>query len=223
MPPEAPQPPATPRKSRTGLYVGIACGCLLLIAVVIAVAGAGLWMFSRDSGEDGPTTGPSTSESSTEVPSDEPTEEPTEEPTDEVTEDPTDEPTDEPTEAPSDDSTNMAHFEAEASAPEEGTTLDTGSETMTSANGKYIGVKVLLTNTGDRGIALDLDRFTFLDVDGTEYQLMHGVFSTIGPIEPGEEASAELYADVPEDAELEAVTYNPASGPGGQSVSIPVG
>ncbi|WP_394216607.1 hypothetical protein [Brachybacterium vulturis] len=215
MPAEAPQPPATPQKRRTGLYVGIACGCLLLIAVVIAVAGAGLWVLSRDGGEDGPSTDPATSESSTKDPTDEPTDEPTEAPSDDST--------DEPTEAPSDDSTNTAQFEAEVSAPQEGTTLDTGSETMTSENGKYIGVQVILTNTGERGIALDLDRFTFLDVDGTEYQLMHGVFSTIGPIEPGEEASAELYADVPEGAELEAVTYNPASGPGGESVAIPVG
>lgn len=223
MPPAAPQPPAAPRKSRTGLYIGIACGCLLLVFILVAAIGAGVWMFSRDDGREDPTAGPSTSESSPEDPSEDPTDEPTQEPTDEESEDPTDEPTDEPTQEPTGDSAGTAEFEANVSPAEEGTTLDTGTETLTTENGKFIGVEVTLTNTGETEIALGLDRFGFIDVDGTEYPLMHGVFSGAGPIEPGEEARAQLYADVPEDAELETVTYNPASGSGGQSVSMPVG
>src|SRR5699024_6024323 len=81
--PSNPLPPAAPRKNRTGLYVGIACGCLLLVVLLLAAAGAGLWLFSSGGDED-PTAGPTSSESAPEDPS----EDPSDAPTDEESEDP---------------------------------------------------------------------------------------------------------------------------------------
>ncbi|ASK66074.1 hypothetical protein CFK39_09895 [Brachybacterium avium] len=217
MPPADPQPPAAPQKSRTGLYIGIACGCLLLIAVVAAVGGVGLWMFSRDGGEDGPTAAPSTSESSTEDPTDEPTDEVTEEESDDPLETPSEDPSEEPT------SEAGASFTIKVSSPEEGTTLETSTETLTTENGKFIGVAVTITNDGGKEIGLDLDNFTFVDADGEEHALIYGSFSTAGPqIAPDEEADALLYADVPEDMELESITYTDAVGTSGKKIEIPV-
>lgn len=217
MPPAAPLPPAAPRKSRTGLYVGIACGCLLLIMVLLAAGGVGLWLFSAAGDEDEPTAGPTTSESS-EEPSEDPSEEPTD---DEETEDPLETPSEDPSEDPTSEA--GASFEITVSPPEEGTTLDTGTDTLETRNGKYIGVQVVLSNTGGEDIGVDLDKFTFLDVDGTEYSLMHGVFSTGPAIAPGEEVEMLLYADVPEDAELESITYTDAVATGGSTIDFAVG
>lgn len=218
MPPAGPLPPAAPQKSRTGLYVGIACGCLLLIALLIAAGGVGLWLFSGGGGQEDPTARPTTVESSPEDPSEDPSGEPTDE---ETSADPLETPSEEPSEDPTSEA--GASFEITVSPPEEGTTLDTGTDTLETTNGKYVGVKVIIANTGDEDIGMSLDSFSFVDVDGTEYRLMHGVFSTISGIAPGEEGEALLYADVPADAELESVTYTDAVGTAGERVEFAVG
>lgn len=222
MPPSSPVPPAVPEKRRTGLYVGIACGCLLLIAVLLVGGGVGLWLFSGGGDEGEPTSRPTSSETSEEEPSEDPQEDPSEEPTDEETsEDPLETPSEEPSEDPTSEA--GASFRITVSPPEEGTTLDTGSDTMETTNGKFVGVKVVIENTGGQDIGMELDSFSFVDVDGTEYPLMHGRFNTMSGIPPGEEGEALLYADVPEDAELASVTYTDAVGTGGEKVEFEVG
>lgn len=213
MPPAAPLPPAAPQKNRTGLYVGIACGCLLLIALLVAAGGLGLWLFSRDDGGEDPTAGPPTSESSSEDPSDGPTDEESEDPLETPSEDPSEDPTSQP----------GTSFTISVSSPEEGTTLETETEKLTTENGKFIGVAVTITNDGDTEIGLDVDHFTFIDVDGEEHPLIYGAFSTSGPqIPAGGEAVAHLYADVPEDMELDAITYTDEVGTGGKPLKVDV-
>ena len=213
MPPASPQPPPAPQKSRTGLYVGIACGCLLLIGILVALFGLGLWVFSRDDGGEDPTAGPTSARSSSE--------DPTEEPTDEDTEDPLETPSEDPQEDPtSEDGTS---FTVSVSAPEEGTTLETSTETLETENGKFIGVAVTMTNDGGTEIGLNLENFSFVATDGEEYPLIYGSFSTAGPQLPaGDEATALLYADVPEDMELTSITYTDEVGTGGKRIEIPV-
>lgn len=219
MPPAAHQPPPVPRKSRTGLYIGVACGCLLLVVVLIAAVGAGLWLFNQDDGE--PSGGGTTSESTTEDPTEETTEE---EPTEETTE-PTEDPLETPSEGPEEDPTSEegTSLSISVSTPEEGTTLETSSETLDTENGKFVGVAVTMTNDGGTEVGLDLDNFSFVAADGEEYPLIYGSFSTAGPQLPaGEEATALLYADVPEDMELSSITYTDEVGTGGMPVDIPV-
>ncbi len=209
LPPAAPRPPEVPAKSRTGLYIGLACGCLLLIVVLIAVIGGGLWFFSTSGDPEKPTE----SRSATEDPTDEPTDEPTDDPIEEPTEDPSDD----PTEAGS-------SLTISASSPEEGTTLDTKKETVETENGKFVGVAVNITNDSDQQIGLSGDNFTLVGSDGTAYTIFYGSFSTAGPqIEPGEEATALLYVDVPEDTEISSVTYTDPVGTGGEKITIPAG
>jgi hypothetical protein len=45
--PPQPQPPAPPQKSRTGLYVGIGVGCLVLLLIVVGVLVVGGLFFAR--------------------------------------------------------------------------------------------------------------------------------------------------------------------------------
>ncbi|WP_114853371.1 DUF4352 domain-containing protein [Brachybacterium sp. YJGR34] len=219
-PPAQPAPPAPPAKNRTPLYIGLACGCLLLIAVVVAAVGVGFFVLSdRGGSEPTSTTSVTTDEEPTE---DEPTEdEPTEdEPTDGPIETPTDDPSDDPTEDP----TGGATVSISVSTPEEGTTLETTDETIETENGKFIGVAVTITNEGDEEVGLSSDLFRFYDTDGQQHRLVFGSFSTSGPeIAPGEEATALLYADVPEDMELESVSYTDEVGTGGEEMVIPVG
>lgn len=214
-------PSAPPQKSRTGLYVGIACGCLLLVTILVVVIGAGLWLFSRDSGGEDPTSGPSTSQPPTEDPTtdDDPTDDPT-------SDDPTDDPIETPSEDPSEDPTSSAgsSFTIHVSAPSEGTTLDTQDETLETENGKFIGVAVTLTNNGTEDIGLAGANFRFYDDAGVEHPLRYASFSTSGPqVTPGEEATALLYADVPADMVLEKVSYTDEVGTHGEEYSFPVG
>ncbi|MGP9538257.1 DUF4352 domain-containing protein [Brachybacterium sp. AOP43-C2-M15] len=220
--PGAPSTPAP--KSRTGLYVGLSCGCLLLVAVLIAVAGVALWLVSS-SGEEEPTGGPATSETPTDEPTDEPTGDPTDEPTDEPTDGPSDGPVETPTEDPSEDPTSEpgTSLTVNVSEPSEGATLDTNDETLETENGKFIGVAVIITNEGDEAVGLANENFRFYDDQGEEYTLIYGSYSTSGPrIEPGEEATALLYADVEKDMVLESVSYTDEVGTAGEKITFPV-
>lgn len=222
MPSGPPQMPLAPaQKNRTGLYVGIACGCLLLVTLLIAVVGVGLWLFSGDDTRADPTDDPTTT---SESPSDEPTDEPTsEEPTEEPT---SDAPIETPSEDPSDDPTSSpgSSFSIHVSAPSEGATLETDDETLDTQNGKFVGVAVTLTNNGSEDIGLSGSRFRFYDTEGEEHSLRYASFSTSGPqVAPGEEAAALLYADVPADMELASVSYTDDVGTGGTEMTFPVG
>lgn len=214
-------PSAPPQKSRTGLYIGVACGCLLLVAILVVVVGAGLWLFSRDGGGEDPTGGPSISQ----APSEDPTtdEDPTDDPT---SSDPTDDPIETPSEDPSADPTSSAgsSFSLHVSAPSEGTTLDTQDETLETENGKFIGVAVTITNNGSEDMGLAGANFRFYDSAGTEHPLRYASFSTSGPqVAPDEEATALLYADVPADMVLEEISYTDEVGTGGEELRFPVG
>ncbi|MGO1257657.1 MAG: DUF4352 domain-containing protein [Brachybacterium sp.] len=214
-------PSAPPQKSRTGLYVGVACGCLLLVTILVVVIGAGLWLFSRDGGGEGPTSGPSSSQTPSEDPTtdDDPTDDPT-------SDDPTDDPIETPSDDPSADPTSGAgsSFSIHVSAPSEGATLDTQDETLETENGKFIGVAVTITNNGTEDIGLAGANFRFYDDAGTDHPLRYASFSTSGPqVAPGEEATALLYADVPEDMVLEEISYTDEVGTGGEELSFPVG
>jgi hypothetical protein len=215
MPPASPRPPAAPQKNRTGLYIGVACGCLLLIAALVAAGGIGLWLFSSGDGEEGPTSGPTTTQSPSEDPA-------TTDPTDEPTED---DPVETPSEDPSADPTSQpgASFTIDVSTPEEGTTLETSDETLETENGKFIGVAVTITNNGSEEIGLGTANFAFFDAAGEQHRLIYGSFSTTGPqIAPGEEATALLYADVPTEMQLASISYTDEVGTGGVPITIPV-
>ncbi|AXK46951.1 DUF4352 domain-containing protein [Brachybacterium saurashtrense] len=212
QPPTPPAPPAPPAKRRTGLYIGLACGCLLLVAVLIFAVGGGAWLLSRDGGEERPTGGPTT----TDAPVD---------PTEDGQETESEEPVETPTEDPEEDPTSQSgtEFSISVSAPEEGTTLETDDQTLETENGKFIGVAVTITNTGDTEIGWSPSAFTFVDTAGVEHPLIYGSFSTSGPqIPAGVEATAVLYADVPTGMELESITYTDEAGTGGIPVTIPV-
>lgn len=210
--PQQPTPPAPPAKRRTGLYIGLACGCLLLVAVLIAAVGGGAWLLSRDGGEERPTGGPTT----TDAPVD-----PTEDGEETESEEPVETPSDDPQEDPT--SQSGTEFSISVSSPEEGTTLETDDETLETENGKFIGVAVTITNTGDTEIGWSPSAFRFVDTAGVEHRLIYGSFSTSGPqIPAGMEATAVLYADVPTGTELESITYTDEAGTGGMPVTIPV-
>lgn len=222
MPAVPPQrPPAPAQKNRTGLYIGIACGCLLLVTLLIAVVGVGLWLFSSGDNRTDPTAGPT---STSETPSDDPIDDPAEDPTsDTPIETPSDDPEDDPTSETGGD--QGSSFTIRVSAPEEGTTLETNDgEVLETENGKFLGVAVTLTNNGSQDIGLSGANFLFYDTAGREHSLRYASFSTTGPqVTPGEEATALLYADVPEDTELESVSYTDEVGTGGTEMTFPVG
>jgi hypothetical protein len=218
-------PSTPPPKNRTPLYIALACGCIALLVLVIGGGGVGVWMIGRDGGE-GPTRDPSTTGPAdpSEDPTDtDPSEDPSEDPTTGIQ---TDQPIDKPTEGPSSDATSPAgeSLSITVSAPEEGPTLKKDDETTESENGKYVGVAVTLWNKGTEDIGLSGANFTFYDADGRSYPIVYGSFSTSGPqIEPDEEATALLYADVPEDMELTEISYTDEVGTGGTEVRLPVG
>lgn len=217
MPAGPPQrPPAPAQKNRTGLYVGIACGCLLLVTLLIAVVGVGLWLFSSSDTTTDPTDDPTASESR----SDDPLEDPT---SDAPIETPSEDPDDDPTSENGGD--QGSSFTINVSAPEEGTTLETNDgEVLETENGKFLGVAVTLTNNGTQDIGLSGANFRFHDTDGGEHSLRYASFSTTGPrVTPDEEATALLYADVPEDTELDSVSYTDEVGTGGREMTFPVG
>lgn len=196
-------PSAPPPRRRTGLYIALGCGCLLLAAVVLAVAGGGAWFLSRGSGGAQPTQAPTTA-----VETDGPIETPI----------PTTDGTD-PTDDPGGDA-----FTLTVSSPEEGTTLETSDETLTTQNGKFVGVAVTITNHSDQVMGLSGDNFRFYDDQGGSYPLRYASFTTAGPELPGgEEATALLYADVPVDMVPASISYTDPVATGGQEITFPVG
>lgn len=204
-------PSAPPPRRRTGLYIALGCGCLLLATVVLAVAGSGVWFLSR--GGEEPTEAPTTA-----IESDGPIETPIETPTETPAETPTADGTD-PTVAPGGDT-----FTLTVSSPEEGTTLETGDETLTTENGKFVGVAVTVTNHSDQVIGLGGDNFRFYDDQGGSYPLRYASFTTSGPELPGgEEATALLYADVPVDMVPASISYTDPVATDGQEITFPVG
>lgn len=230
MPPTPPTgaPPLPPAKSRTPLYIALACGCVLvLLLLVVAGIGVGLYLVGKDGGEE-PTSPPSSivDPPPSEDPSDDPTDDPSTPTSEAPTEIETDQPVDKPTEGPSADATEPSDetFQFTVSKPEEGTTLDLGGETKTPENDKFIGVAVTIVNNSSQDIGIGSDRFRLYDDSGAEIDIRYGAFSTSGPeIPAGEEAEAQLYADVPEDTVLAEISYTDEVGTGGQEFRVPVG
>ncbi|WP_311199850.1 DUF4352 domain-containing protein [Brachybacterium paraconglomeratum] len=229
MPPTPPTggPPLPPAKSRTPLYIALACGCALVLLLVLGGAGLGFYLLGQDGGEE-PTSPPSSivDPPPSEDPSDDPTDDPSSPTSEAPTEIETDQPVDKPTEGPSADATSPSDeiFTLTVSKPEEGTTLELGGETKTPENDKFIGVAVTIENSSSTSIGLDTDRFRLYDDSGTEINIRYGAFSTSGPeIPAGEEAEAQLYADVPEDTVLAEISYTDEVGTGGQEFRVPVG
>ena len=229
MPPTPPTgaPPLPPAKSRTPLYIALACGCVLVLLLVLGGAGLGFYLLGQDGGEE-PTSPPSSivDPPPSEDPSDDPTDDPSSPTSEAPTEIETDQPVDKPTEGPSVDATSPSDeiFTLTVSKPEEGTTLELGGETKTPENDKFIGVAVTIENSSSTSIGLDTDRFRLYDDSGTEINIRYGAFSTSGPeIPAGEEAEAQLYADVPEDTVLAEISYPDEVGTGGQEFRVPVG
>lgn len=225
MPPTPPNgaPPLPPAKSRTPLYIALACGCVLVLLLVVAGIGVGLYLVGQDGGEE-PTSPPTSIVDP--PPSEDPTDDPSSPTSDAPTEIETDQPVDKPTEGPSADATSPSDeiFKLTVSTPEEGTTLELGGETKTPENDKFIGVAVTIENSSSRSIGLDTDRFRLYDDSGTEINIRYGAFSTSGPeIPAGEEAEAQLYADVPDDTVLAEISYTDEVGTGGQEFRVPVG
>ncbi|WP_062946473.1 DUF4352 domain-containing protein [Brachybacterium sp. sponge] len=223
VPPTPPTgaPPLPPAKSRTPLYIALACGCVLVLLLV--VAGIGLYLVGQDGGEE-PTSPPTSIVDP--PPSEDPSDDPSTPASDAPTEIETDQPVDKPTEGPSADATSPSDeiFTLTVSKPEEGTTLELGGETKTPENDKFIGVAVTIENSSSRSIGLDSDRFRLYDDSGAEINIRYGAFSTSGPeIPAGEEAEAQLYADVPADTVLAEISYTDEVGTGGSEFRVPVG
>ena len=229
MPPTPPTgaPPLPPVKSRTPLYIAPACGSVPVLLLAPGGAGPGFYLLGQDGGEE-PTSPPSSivDPPPSEDPSDDPTDDPSSPTSEAPTEIETDQPVDKPTEGPSADATSPSDeiFKLTVSKPEEGTTLELGGETKTPENDKFIGVAVTIENSSSTSIGLDTDRFRLYDDSGTEINIRYGAFSTSGPeIPAGEEAEAQLYADVPEDTVLAEISYTDEVGTGGQEFRVPVG
>ena len=220
MPPTPPAggPPVPPPKSRTPLYIALACGCALLLVLALVGVGVGVLVLGQD-GEEEPTRSPSTSSDATD-----PSSSPAEDPTTGIE---TDQPIDKPTEGPEPESTTSAgdSLSLTVSAPQEGATLTkSDDETVESENGKFVGVAVTITNKGSEDIGLSSENFRFYDADGQQHRVVYGSFSTSGPrVTPDEEATAQLYADVPADMELTEISYTDDVGTAGSEVRLPVG
>ena len=217
MPPTPPPsvPAVPPQKSRTPLYIGLACGCVLLLVLVVAGIGVGLFLIGKDS-EEGPE--PTSTASPTDPgPSDEPSEDPT-------TGIETDPPVDQPTEDPSTES-DAETVSFSVSAPEEGPSLTTSDdETIESQNGKFLGVDITIENTGSTDIGLSTGNFSFYDADGEELSIRYAFFQSSGlRVPPGEAATGQLFADVPTDTQLAEVSYADEVGTGGEEIRAPVG
>ncbi|WP_193106577.1 DUF4352 domain-containing protein [Brachybacterium sp. FME24] len=202
-------PGAPQRKSRSPLYIALACGCAAIVVLVLAAGGVGVFLLTREPAEE-PTQDPSISETATEDPTDEPTEEPSE--------DPTDEPPGPTLDPPSEGTLTIS-----TEPLEEGTTLDTEDEQLTTENGKFVRITLTIENLGTETYGLAGDNFVVYGSDGTTYALRYASFSTSGPqLEPGEKATAALYVDVAEDVVIESVSYTDPVGTGGEEVGLPV-
>lgn len=200
----SPQPPE--KKSRTGLWIAIACAVLLLLVVVLGGGGVGAWLLLRE-----PDDGPSTTATAPQDPTDEPTD------------DPTDDPTDEPTDDPTDDS-GTTSLTIRVNSSEEVSQVETNDGPLDPENGAFFGAEVELTNEStSEEIGLAGENFTFYDDEGNSYHVRYGRFSTAGPqIEPGETATAMIYADVAPGTTLTEVSYTDELATGGQEVPIPI-
>lgn len=200
----SPQPPQ--KKSRTGLWIAIACAVLLFLVVVIGGGGVGAWLLLRE-----PDDGPSTTATSPQDPTDEPTDEPTDDPTDEPTDDPTDD-------------TGTTSLTIRINSSEEVSQVETSDGPLDPENGAFFGAEVELTNEStSEEIGLAGDNFMFYDDEGNSHHVRYGRFSTAGPqIDPGETATAMIYADVAPGTTLTEVSYTDEVATGGQEVSIPI-
>ena len=190
----APQPPAT--KRRTGMWVAIACGVVLLLVVLIGGGGLGAWLLLR-----GPDDGPTPTATS---------------PTD-----PTDEPTDEPTDDPT-DGAGTTTLTIRVASSEEVDQVETDDGPLDPANDTFFGAEIELTNEADEEIGLAGENFTFYDDQGDSH-LRYGRFTTSGPqIAPGETATAMVYADIPSGTQISEVSYTDTMGTAGQEVTLPI-
>ena len=88
MPPTPPTgaPPLPPAKSRTPLYIALACGCVLVLLLVLGGAGLGFYLLGQDGGEE-PTSPPSSIVDP--PPSEDPSDDPTDDPSSPTSEAPT--------------------------------------------------------------------------------------------------------------------------------------
>lgn len=200
----APQPPE--KKSRTGLWIAIACAVVLLLVVILAGGGLGAWLLLRE-----PDDGPS------------PTATAPQDPTGEPTEDPFDDPTEEPTDEPTDDS-GTTSLTIGVNSSEEVSQVETNDGPLDPENGAFFGAEVEITNeSSSEEIGLAGENFTFYDDEGNSYHVRYGRFSTSGPqIEPGETATAMIYADVAPGTSVTEVSYTDEVATGGQEVPIPI-
>ena len=220
MPPNPPAgaPAAPPQKNRTPLIIGLVCGCIALLVLVVGAVGVGLFLIGQDA-EEGPEPTSSSDPTDPETSAD-PSEEPSEDPTTGIE---TDEPVDQPTEEPSTEAGETVSLSY--SAPQEGPTLTTSDdETIESENGKFLGVELTIENSSSGNIELSAGNFTFYDADGKELPIRYGYFQASGmSIPPGETATGQLFADVAEDAVLKEVGYTDPVGTGGEELRLPVG
>ena len=220
MPPTPPTgvPAASPQKSRAPLFIGLACGCIVMLILLVGAVGVGLYLIGENA-EEGPE--PTSSSSPTDPGT---STEPSEDPTTGIE---TDQPVDQPTEGPSTEASSSAGdtFSLTFSAPEEGTTLTTSDEeTIESEKGKFLGVDLTLENTGSEDIGLATGNFRFYDEDGEELPIRYAYFQASGlTIPPGDSATGQLFADVSEDAVLKEIGYTDEVGTGGEEVRLPVG
>ena len=201
-----PTPPAPQPKSRTGLWIGLACGCIALLVLVVGGVGAGIWFMNR--GEDPDSTGRETT-SEEETTSDEET-------TDEETTE--EETTEEETTAAEEVTVTLAVMDSA-----EGNTLTTDDGDQTSTNGKYVGVYISLYNEGDSSVSFASSDFTLYDADGSPYTPIYGNFSSSGPeVAAGEEQYGWIYVDVAEDVTITEIAYTDVVGTLGQEIRQPV-
>lgn len=207
----APQPP--PKKSRTGMWIAIACGVMLLLVVVIGGGGVGAWLLLRSSG-DGPTPTATSPAGPTGEPTKDPTDDPTAQPTDEPTDDPTDDPTDEP---------GTTTLTIRLASSEELDQVETNDGTLDPVNDTFFGAEIELTNEADEEIGLAGENFTFYDDQGDSHHVRYGRFTTSGPqIAPGETATAMIYADIPSSTQITEVSYTDTVGTADQEVTVPI-
>jgi hypothetical protein len=213
----APQQPE--KKSRTPMFIAIACAVLFVGAIVLGGGGFGAYLLLSGSDAEETTQTDPTDDGPTDEPTDDPSDEPTDEPT-------TDEPTtDEPTtDEPSVDPTDSDLFTLTTGSPIalEQLELDDGT-VMTPDSGLYQGVYITLTNHHDEDIGLQYSNFFFYDTEGNVVELAYaGATHNDGIIPPGETAEASLVADVPSDVTLESVVYRDIVATGFEEAVYPI-
>lgn len=196
-------PPTPPKKSRTGLYIGLACGCLALVALLIAVIGGGLWFLGQSGGTEDPTSGPTTSE------------EPTEDPTDDPTDDPIDEPTEDPT-------TEESGMTLSSSTPRTASTFDFEGDEKKPQLDTFIILELTITNNLDDTIDLADADFAFYDTSGNDVHVSY-VTAPQKEIRPGDSVPVTLVGDAESGVTVAEVEMTDPVGTGGNPVKIPAG